>query len=315
MVYDDSRALLTRVAWLYYVEQLSQQEIGDRLRLSRVRVTRLLQRARDEHIVEIRISTSTEPWLALERQLIERFGLRDAVVVPSDGGERLRQHLGQAAATYLERVLCDDDVLGIGSGATLSEMPHYIRRGAHARCLVVELIGGLSRTDRSINPYDSSWRLAEALGARSEHLQVPAMVESAAIARNLLEDTVTRTALERAASCDVAVVGIGQLDSPIRASMDYLPPEALGRLVAAGAAGDILLRFYDAAGQPVATDFDDQVIGLTLEQLRRVPMVIGVAGGLDKAPAIAGALRGGLVDVIICDQAASVEVLSLTRAA
>ena len=315
MVYDDSRALLTRVAWLYYVEQLSQQEIGDRLRLSRVRVTRLLQRARDEHIVEIRISTSTEPWLALERQLIERFGLRDAVVVPSDGGERLRQHLGQAAAAYLERVLRADDVLGVGSGATLSEMPNYIRRGSHARCLVVELIGGLSRTDRSINPYDSSWRLAEALGARSEHLQVPAMVESAAIAQILLEDTVTRTALERAASCDVAVVGIGQLDSPIRASMDYLPPEALGRLAAAGAAGDILLRFYDAAGQPVATDFDDQVIGLTLEQLRRVPMVIGVAGGPDKAPAIAGALRGGLVDVIICDQAASVEVLALTRAA
>jgi DNA-binding transcriptional regulator LsrR (DeoR family) len=229
------------VAWLYYVEQLSQQEIADRLRVSRMRVTRLLQRARDEHIVEIRITTSSEPWLAMERELVARFGLRDAVVVPSDGGERLRQHLAQAAAAYLERILCDDDVLGIGSGATLSEIPVFIRRSSRPRCLVVELVGGLSRTDRTINPYDCSWRLAEALGARSEHLQVPAMVESAAIAQILLEDKVTRAALERAARCDIAVVGIGQMDSPIRASMDYVPPESLPRLLAAGAVGDILL--------------------------------------------------------------------------
>lgn len=314
MIYDDSRALLTRVAWLYYVEQLSQQEIADRLRISRMRVTRLLQRARDEHIVEIRITTSSEPWLAMERALVARFGLRDAVVVPSDGGERLRQHLAQAAAAYLERILCDGDVLGVGSGATLSEIPVFIRRSSHPRCLVVELIGGLSRTDRTINPYDCSWRLAEALGARSEHLQVPAMVENAAIVQNLLEDSVTRAALDRAGACDIALVGIGQMDSPIRASMDYVPPESLPRLLAAGAVGDILLRFYDAQGRSVCTGFDDQILGLTLEQLRKIPTVIAVAGGSEKAAAIAGALRGGLVDVIVCDQATSAEILALAAA-
>ena len=311
LTYDDTVGVLTRVAWLYYVEQLSQREIADRLRLSRVKVTRLLQRARDEHVVEVRITTANEPCLATERQLMERFGLRDAMVVPSDGGERLPQYLGQAAAMYLERVLHDNDVLGVGSGATLSEIPRHIRRGRQPDCVVVELIGGLSRTARSINPYDCSWRLAEALEARSEHLQVPAMVESAAIARNLLEDTVTRSALDRAARCDIAIVGIGQMDSPIRASMDYVPPEAIATLAAAGAVGDILLRFYDLSGKPVSAGFDDQVIGLTQDQLRKVPLVIGVAGGPEKTQAITGALRGRLVDVIVCDQPTARAVLAL----
>jgi DNA-binding transcriptional regulator LsrR (DeoR family) len=135
------------------------------------------------------------------------------------------------------------------------------------------------------------------------------MVENATIVEILLEDSETRAALERAARCDIAVVGVGQLYSPIRASMEYVPPPVLDRLAAAGAVGDILLRFFDAGGRPVGTEFDDQVIGLTLEQVRQVPLVIGVAGGLDKTQAIAGALRGGLVDVIICDQPTAVAVL------
>jgi DNA-binding transcriptional regulator LsrR (DeoR family) len=306
---DDTRALLIRVAWLYYVDQLNQQEIADRLRLSRVKVTRLLQRAREENIVEVRIAHATMPCLATERRLVERFGLCDAVVVPADDGERLRQHLGQAAATYLERILRDGDVVGIGSGATLSEIPAFISCGPHPRCVVVELIGGLSRTERTINPYDCSWRLAEALGARSEHLYVPAMVENATIVEILLEDSETRAALERAARCDIAIVGLGQLYSPIRASMDYVPRPALDRLAKAGAVGDILLRFFDAHGRPVPADFDDQVIGLTLAQVRQVPLVIGVAGGLEKTAVIAGALHGGLLDVIVCDQATATAVL------
>jgi DNA-binding transcriptional regulator LsrR (DeoR family) len=306
---EETKALLTRVAWLYYVEQLGQQEVADRLRLSRVKVARLLQRARDENIVEIRIADAGAPCLATERQLVKQFGLRDAIVVPADGGDRLRQHLGQAAALYLERILRDGDVLGIGSGATVSEIPNYISPGNHARCLVVELIGGLSRTDRTVNPYDCSWRLAEALGVKSEHLQVPAMVENATIKEMLLEDSVTRAALERAASSDVAVIGVGQLDSPIRATMDYIPPHLQDSLAASGAVGDILLRFFDAAGMPVPASFDNQVIGLSMEQLRQLPLVIAVAGGVEKAQALSGALHGGLIDVIICDQATALIVL------
>lgn len=100
------------------------------MRLSRLKVVRLLQRARDENIVEMRITDASMPCLAIERQLVQHFGLRDAVVVPTDDGERLRQHLGRMAALYLERILRDGDTLGVGSGATVSEIPNYIAPGA-----------------------------------------------------------------------------------------------------------------------------------------------------------------------------------------
>jgi len=304
------RAVLTRVAWLYYMEQLSQQEIADRLRLSRVKVTRLLQRARDENIVEVRIANANAPCLATERELVSRFGLRDAIVVPADGGERLRSSLGQATAEYLERILRNGDVVGVGLGATLSEIAQYINRDYQAQCLVVELVGGLSRTERTINPYDCSWRLAEALGARSEHLQVPALVEDAGIVEVLLRDSVTRAALERAQSCDIALVGIGELHSPVRQHMNYVSSQVLEQLAGVGAVGDILLRFFDADGRPVQTSFERQVIGLTLEELQRVPLVIGVAGGAEKVEAIRAGLRGRLIDVVICDQESARAILA-----
>jgi DNA-binding transcriptional regulator LsrR (DeoR family) len=307
--YDVRRNLLARVAWLYYVEQLNQQEIADRLRISRVKVTRLLQRARDESVVEVRIADENAPCLDIEQRLVKHFGLRDAVVIPTDDSERLRQYLGYAAADYLEQILQQGDVIGVGSGATLSQIPAAITRGAKPRCSIVELIGGLSQTDRTVNPYDCSWRLADALGAKSEHLLVPAVAESAGARDVLLSDGATRTVLDRAARCDIALVGIGQLYSSTRAGMEYVPARAIEGLHASGAVGDILLRFVDTSGMPIRSEFDDCIVGLTLPQLQDVPLVVGVAGGPAKVPAIAGALSGGLVDVIICDQAAALVVL------
>ena len=56
MNHDD---LLARLAWLYYIENLTQQEIGDRLNMPRVKVARLLKKARDEGIFEFRIVKRT----------------------------------------------------------------------------------------------------------------------------------------------------------------------------------------------------------------------------------------------------------------
>lgn len=306
---DEATTLLVQVAWLYYIDQLTQQKIADRLRLPRVKVARLLQRARDEKLVEVSISNADAPGFAVARQLIDRFRLRDARVIPTTSGGNLREHLAGAAAQYLSLVLRQNDVVGVGMGATLNYIADYIGSRQFSDVRIVELVGALSRIDRTLNPYDSSWRLADALGAESEHLLVPAMVENPVIKEALLTDGSIRAVLERAAACDLALVGIGEMHSPIRAHVRDVPDETIDQLASAGAVGDILLRFFDRQGDPVPTSFDDQVIGLTLSQLKRIPLVVGVAGGQEKVQAISGALRGGLIDVLVCDQETALTIL------
>jgi DNA-binding transcriptional regulator LsrR (DeoR family) len=118
----------------------------------------------------------------------------------------------------------------------------------------------------------------------------------------LLEDATISEVLASAARCDVAVVGVGvpTLDG-ILGDQNVLAESEVARLRNNGAVGDICLRFYDADARPVDDELNDRIIGLTLDQIKGIHRVIGVAGGEYKVDAIRVALTGGLVDVLVTD--------------
>ena len=114
---DRERDLLARVCWLYYMEALTHKEIGSRLGFSRVKVTRLLQQARDQGVVQINIAGAHSRFLRLEHALCKAFGLRDAVVVmEAEPGPSLYRALAQGAAGWLAARLEPEMLVGLSIG-------------------------------------------------------------------------------------------------------------------------------------------------------------------------------------------------------
>ena len=300
--------IITRVAWLYYQEKMTQQQIAEWLTLSRPKVQRLLERAKDLDVVRFQIKHPYYNVLAAEQLLIKRFGLRDAVVVPvvSTEQENLRRSFAKACGTYLERLLRSREaaVIGFGWGNTTSYLADYFDPpGPSENVEVVSLIGNLM-VNVAMNPYISAERIAGKLGAPFYNMWAPAIAQSKERAEVFKSEPWIEEVLNIAARSDVVVISIGELSqSASLFEMGYLSAEDLKRLQGKGAVGDIIGRFIDSHGKVVSDEIHDRVIGIPLELLKESErLVIGVAGGPSKHASIRGAVIGGFVDVLITDE-------------
>jgi len=292
---------LARVAWFYYIEGLTQKEIAKRFGISRIKVVRLLKEARARGLVEIRITGLRASYLPLERSLRQEFGILDALVVDTPTPpEKLRPALGQAAAFYLNYVLQPGTMVGLGMGRTLAEIPKHIKPMSGS-CHFIEMVGGLGR-GLGFDSYKVSSLLADHCGGEVEHLYAPIIVETPAAREVILGDPQIRSVLKRAAASDLALVSVGTVDlDSFLFQAGYVDESGIQALAEKGAVGDVLGHFFDIQGRPVPCPIDDRIIGLSLSELSRIPMVICVAGGASKVRSILGALRGRYVNVLITD--------------
>lgn len=302
---------MARIGWMYYYQGLTQQDIGNRLGLSRVKVLRLLARAREEGIVQIRIDHPSLRYMELEEQLRQAFGLQDAIVAPTgETDTQTREAIGQFGAMYLERTLAPGDSIGTAWGVTLREVARHLRPLSLADVTVVQLMGGLN-AGGLINPLDIARLVAEKLHGQLQMLYTPAFVDSRDIRNALLSDHRVAQTLRAGASVKRALVGIGDVTarcSLVRWGAVTLPE--LEEAVHRGAVGDILGRHFDARGKPVDSPLSERIIGLPLPALREIPQVVAFAGGPHKVDAIFGALRGGYVDVLVTDEDTARRVLA-----
>jgi len=309
----DRDDLLIRVAWLYYIEELTQKEIARRFKVSRVTVTRLLQKARAQGLVEIRIANVQTAHLQLESSLRGEFGLKDAIVIPTPvRSEDLRPALARAASTYLDRIIQPGLQVGLGMGRTLAEIPNQMEqmdpRGGVV-CHFIEMVGGIGR-GLSFDSYKVSSQLADRCGGEVEHVYTPVIVETAAAREALLSDPQIRRVLERAAQSDLALVSVGTVDlDSFLYHASYSNDADIKALQELGAVGDVLGHFFDVNGRPVPNAIEERLIGLSLADLSGIPTVICVAGGLPKVPSILGATRGGYVDVLVTDESTASAML------
>jgi DNA-binding transcriptional regulator LsrR (DeoR family) len=312
------RSLLGKISWHYYVDGLTQKEIGQRLGLSRLKVVRLLKRARAEGVVEIRIASDVHLNTELARSLEDRFDLQEAIVTDPVDDPETRTAIGRAGAQFLERSMKDNLMLGIGMGRTVSSLlPHMIPRKLSG-VIIRTLAGAYEEPGRHSNAYNIAWRLADLLDATCEQLYCPLIVPDTATREALLKDRTLRELLESMSDCDIVLIGLGALDeeSPL-SRLGYVSRKQLDALRAAGAAGEILGRFYDHHGHSLQTEFDQRTLGIDLDQLRKLPTVIALAHGANKVVPMLGALRNGCLDVLITDRWTAESVLvrdDLTRA-
>ena len=306
--------LLCKVSRLYYEQGLTEQSIADRLHLSRTKVSRLLKQARAEGVVQIRTIAPPGTFPDVEAALEARFGLPEAVVVESaapDVQSAVTRDVGDAAARYLQATIRDGDVVGISWGSALRAFVCALQPQPVSGVRVVQLIGGLGPPTAETHGTDLCRRLAGALGAEMTLLPAPGVMRNVQAREAILSDVHVRAALAAITGVNLAFVGIGAPTPTSAVMRDESIAVASDRadLLARGAIGDIALRFFAADGRPIASDLDARLIGATLDQLKGIERVVGVAGGPDKTAAVRGALLGGYVDVLITDHATATRLL------
>jgi DNA-binding transcriptional regulator LsrR (DeoR family) len=307
--------VLVRAARLYYEQHLSQDEVARSLGTSRSNVSRMLSAAQEQGIVEVRIHDPAGRVADLERSLVQRFGLEQAVVAQRSTGPGIRplERVGQLAWTWLQSELKDGMTLALSWGRSLQAVVWATAPETPVNVEVVQLVGGLSSVASEITGQELVRELATRLGARYRYLHAPAIFESAAARDLMLAEGSIAEALDAARRADVAVVGIGAVAQGSSAAVLRalaLDPAEREAFEAAGPVGDLAARFFDAEGREVHGGVHDRVLALTLDEIRSIPLVVGVAAGREKVDGVAAALRGGLVDVLICDSAVARGVLN-----
>jgi len=310
----DPKALL-QVAQLYYLEHLSQQQVATRLGISRSNVSRMLTDAVAQGIVEIRINDPAGRERVLERQLRDTFGLREARVAQrlgafDNGGGN---HVGVLAAQLLVHSIKDQMTVGLSWGHALQGMVWATTTDHDHAVQLVQLVGGLSSISNEISGQELVRELASRLGASYRYLHAPATLTTKAARDALVKEQSIAQALEAARAADVAFVGIGTplhgSSAAVLASLDLTRSEAEA-FWKSKPVGDIAARYFDQDGKEVPGPVHDRVLAVTLEDLAHIATVVGVAEGRAKVPGVLGALRGRLIDVLVCDESLARGVLS-----
>jgi DNA-binding transcriptional regulator LsrR (DeoR family) len=303
----DRMSLLTKIARMYHEQGMRQPEIAERLHISQSRVSRFLKEAVNLGVVRTIVVPPAGVHPELEEAIRDQYGLLDVVVVESAGAEDslIISALGSAGAAYLETTLNAQDRVGISSwSATLlatvdSMAPRTIRTAAE----VVQVIGGVGRPGVQVKATHLTDRLARVTGATPKFFPAPGIVASVAVRDALLADSYVRDLAAAWKDLSVILAGIGSLQpSPLLKDSGNAVSEAdMDALRLQGAVGDICLRFFDAQGNLVDTELNNRVVGISSEDLRAVPRIVGIAGGERKFEAIRAAARGRWVDVLITD--------------
>lgn len=304
----DRYRLITKVARLYYEQGVRQPQIARQLSLSQAMVSRLLTAAHKEGIVRTTVMTLSGVYTELEEELVARYGLRDAIVADSlaGGGEEVLRAIGSAAASYLEATLGADEVVGISSWSetllrTVGSMQPRRRTGKKH---VVQILGGIGVPTAEAHATRLTEQLASLLGGDPHFLTAPGVAASAQATAAYLSEPHVQDTMAYFDRLTVALVGIGAL-TPSRLlgeSGNVFAESELSALQRLGAVGDICVHFFDRQGRAVESPLNQRVVGMSLDQLRRVPRTIGIAGGIEKIEAVRGALVGRLISTLITDR-------------
>jgi DNA-binding transcriptional regulator LsrR (DeoR family) len=294
--------LAAKACRLYFLERASKSDIATELGMSRFKVARLIDEAQNRKMVRIEILAPEASLDSLTAEVVETFGLTGARVVPTGNSDALTlRELGAAAAQYAVAELPAGSSLGLGWGRAVSAVVSHL--DAEGPVNVVQLAGGFAGPDREFNGTEVVMEAAKRLHGASSLLYAPAVLESAEARAMLWKEPAIRETVDRYDSLDVIITGVGAR-RPVPTSALYrgsvLNPDVLAELEAEGVIGDSCCHFVKQNGELVKS-FEQRIVGVSADQIRKTPLRISVATGAEKVDAILAALRSGLVNALVID--------------
>jgi deoxyribonucleoside regulator len=301
--YSDDRLRL--VARLYYLDGLGQSEVAKFAKVSQAKVSRLLALAKERGIVRISVADYEPRRRELEDRLRARFGLATAIVIKSSEGLEgadLRRTVGHFGAAAVDALIEPRDTVALAGGRTIHELVHHLPTTRTKSLTVVQAMGTVDSTVNAFDAQELGRVLAQRLGGSFHSMNTPAFIPEKRTRDALLELEQVRIVRDHLARARVALVGLGTLANSVFVERGTLDPAMIRELVRAGAVGEVCGRFIDAHGDECATAWRDRVMSIPIEQLRRIPQVIGVVSGSDRSAAILAAIRGRIIKALVIDE-------------
>ncbi len=301
-----SERQVVKIAMLYYLKDLDQDEIAHRLGLSRQSVSRHLQRARNLGIVQFKINSPTEVTFAeQELELETAFGLKAAVIAPVNLNvdDLIKEAIGEYAAAFVEQSVADGDVLGVSWSSTVYACAKNLKNTGVKDLTICQLNGSMDVGDFSTRAEFIISNISTLFKARISTLPAPMLVDSSDILKSIIADTRIRNSFDIAQRATVGIFGIGSINQESSLyQTGYMNPQILDELRARKAVGDIAGHFFDARGEICDQHLESRTLAVPKSSFREMRLSIALAGGAQKLEAIEGALAGKWCNVLVTDE-------------
>ena len=312
---DEREDLLADVAEMYYESNLTQAQISRAIGMTRSAISRMLTEARQKGIVQISVRRPLRFDDGLAAALQERFGLQGAHVLAWQNGDydKLRRQLGQVAANVLKEKLRPGMVCGVAWGTTVSATIEALEVSGLSPIQIVQLVGVLRSNSHAFNAQALVEILSRKVGGEGTYLYSPFIVENAQTAQSILSLPDVRETLAAGRKSDIALLGIGTVLDPDYSSLyqgGHITLATLQDLRDDGAVGDVGGVHIDREGNVAGSALNERMVSISAGDLLAIPTRLAVAGGIPKAEAILGALRGGYTNLLVTDSETAQAVLA-----
>lgn len=312
--YSDDRLRL--VARLYYLDGLGQAEVAKFARVSQAKISRLLALAKERGIVRITVADYEPRRRELEDQLRATLGLKSIAVIKSGDsleGADLRRAVGHFGAAAVDEIIQPRDTVAIAGGRTLHELAQHLPLVRTKSLTVVQAMGSVDSNVSVFDAQEVGRVVAQRLGGIFLSLNTPAFIPEKRTRDALLGLEQVRDVHQNLDRAKVALVGLGTLANSVFVERGTLNPAMIRDLDRARAVGEICGRFIDEKGRECATAWRDRVISVELEQLRKIPQVVGIVSGSDRTAAILAAVRGGILKSLVIDETGATSLLTAAK--
>ena len=303
-MYRDKDKLAINVAKLYYRSDFSQQKIAQELGVSRPSISRLLQYAKDKGYVNIQIVDPVEDMSIMEQRLKDKLHLKDVKIASStiNDEEEIKKYISIAAAQYLDGIIKDGDIIGVGWGTTLYNMSQALIPRSIKGSQVVQLEGGLSNSEWNNYSREILENFANNFNIVAQYLPLPVIFDNKATKEQVDKDRYIKRILELGRHANIALFSVGTVrPNALFFRLGYTDIQEQEK-IQRNSVGDICSRFFDVEGRVCNRDLDERTVGITLSELRDKEYSIMISGGEGKINAIKAALKGRYANVLITDQ-------------
>jgi len=297
--------LLTKIAYYYYKQELTQSEIASRLSMSRQRVNRLLKKSKELGIVDINIKGYEEYLINLESEIEKKFGLKRVMVAQKLEDEDLFLSLGRAGVEVITDLLEDDLIIGIAWGRTIYNTLHFFPnlRGKYKNIRALQLVGSMNNLGDTRLTNDITKNFSEKIDAKAYYMFAPTFVSSEATKKTLLQEEGLKSLFKLFDYCDISIVSVGVASSELSFfEEDILKNYNYDELKKSGAVGCICMNYFDKDGNTVDTELTRRAMAVDAVSLKKCKNVVCITGGKEKHEAILAALKGNFIDTLITDK-------------